>query len=249
MKSIFKILGITFPIFLSSNASGNREEEASRGNSLIVGEWDNFQQYWQENTEEEIHGIKTDDKHKHLSLKIKEEKKGSFLIEVREGRNGENFIENLYFTKKDLKNNYVTLSGDTLFIKGENHFKNKDAYKFIRVRKFSGWIEYPITEDNVHHQGNLEIHDQGGMAALDIDGVDYTVELTQLIYGKKLEIMKLAIYDMPLNKVDINSTSISYTWVNPDAKRIGINLRKVISGWTFIEPGLVNQNTWRKKEE
>lgn len=249
MKSIFKFLGINFPVFFSAESFSKNNEEISSDLSLIEGEWDNFQQYWQENTEEEIHGIKTDDLHRHLSLKIKKEKKGTFLIEVREGRNGENFIENLHFSMEDLKNNNVKLSGDTLFIKGENYFKNKDAYKFIRVRKFSGWIEYPITEDNVHHQGNLEIHDQGGMVELAIDGVDYTVELTQLIYGKKLEIMKLAVYDMPLNKVGINSTSISYTWVNPDAKRIGINLRKVISGWTFIEPGLVNQNTWRKKEE
>ncbi|RKR15195.1 hypothetical protein CLV91_1277 [Maribacter vaceletii] len=249
MKSIYKFLGIKFPVFLSSSASGKSKKEVLGKDSLLIGEWDNFQQYWQENTEEEIHGIKTDDKHRHLSLKIKEVEKGTFLIEVREGRNGTVFIENLHFTQEDINKNNVELKGDTLFIQGENHFKNKDAYKFIRVRKFSGWIEYPITEDNMHHQGNLEIHDQGGMAALDVDGVDYTVELTQLIYGKKLEIMKLAIYDMPLDKVGINSTSISYTWVNPDAKRIGINLRKVISGWTLIEPGFGNQNTWREKEE
>jgi len=45
----------------------------------------------------------------------------------------------------------------------------------------------------------------------------------------------LAIYDLPLAEVDINSKAISYTWANPEATRIGINLRKIISGWTLIE--------------
>jgi hypothetical protein len=54
--------------------------------------------------------------------------------------------------------------------------------------------------------------------------------------------MKLAIYDMPMDSVQINSHAISYTWLNPEAKRTGINLRKVISGWTLKEPGYVNSD-------
>ena len=61
--------------------------------------------------------------------------------------------------------------------------------------------------------------------------------------------MKLAVYDLSLGEVEINSRAISYTWVNPDAKRIGINLRKVLSGWTMIEPGFINQNTWRNDDD
>ncbi len=246
MKFIFKYLGILGLVVL-----GFTSLKSSNPEKALIGEWDNFQQYWQENTAEKIHGIETNDKHRHLSLKIEETEDGNLSVEIREGRNGRNFVEKLnLFENQVLKENMV-LNGDTLFITGKHHFKNKEPYKFIRVRKFSGWIEYPMEteKDGKYHQGNLEISDQGGMAELDIEGVDYTVELTQLVYGKKLAVMKLAVYDKPLDSVGINSRSISYTWANPEAKRIGINLRKVLSGWTFIEPGFVNQNTWRKESK
>ncbi|WP_298477664.1 hypothetical protein [uncultured Maribacter sp.] len=251
MKSIVTYLGIICLVFFSFKSFHETNKTTFSHEPLIIGEWDNFQQYWQENTAEKIHGIETDDKHKHLSLIVKKIENGGLSMEIREGRNGKNFIEKINLSKNQTESDDFVLKGDTLFIKGENHFKNKDPYKFIRARKFSGWIEIPMESepDGKYHQGNLEISDQGGMAELDVDGVDYTVELTQLIYGKKLAIMKLAVYNMPLDSVGINSRSISYTWVNPEAKRIGINLRKIISGWTFIEPGFVNQNTWRKKKE
>jgi len=114
---------------------------------------------------------------------------------------------------------------------------------------FSGWIQYPMSEfsDSIYANRDLVIHDQGGMAELQLNGVDYTVELTQLQFAKTIHIMKLAVYDMPIDSVGINSKSISYTWTTPEAKRLGINLRKVISGWTFIEPGYVNSNNLNKK--
>jgi len=89
------------------------------------------------------------------------------------------------------------------------------------------------------------------MADIDFEGKRYTAELTQLLFGQKLAIMKLAIYDMPLDSVEINSRSISYTWLNPEAKRSGINLRKVTSGWTLIEPGYINSDNteFSKKED
>ncbi len=246
MKFICTYFGVLCLVVLSFTSFTNSNAEEA-----LIGEWDNFQQYWQENTAEEIHGIKTNDKHRHLSLKIEKTEEGNLSMEIREGRNGKNIIEKLNLSENRRMNENIVLSGDTLFITGEHHFKNKDPYKFIRARKFSGWIEYPMKTEpgGKYHQGNLEISDQGGMVELDVEGADYTVELTQLVFGRKLAIMKLAIYDMPLDSVDINSRSISYTWVNPEAKRIGINLRKVISGWTFIEPGFVNQNTWRKENK
>ena len=94
------------------------------------------------------------------------------------------------------------------------------------------------------------MHDQGDRIQLQFpDGSlgEYTVELTQLVYGKKIAIMKLAVYDLPASKLEINSRSISYTWTNPEAKRIGINLRKIVSGWTLIEPGYLNSNNMRKE--
>ncbi len=217
----------------------------------LEGEWDNFLQYWQENTEEDLHRVETDDKHRHFSLNIDSISHDLYEVEIREGRNGRTFVDKIQVDRNKMTENGFTLKNDTLFVTGKNHFQNKNPYVFARARKFSGWIECPLPDDpdSTYHQGNLEIHDQGGMAALDLEGVDYTVELTQLVFAKKLGIMKLAIYDMPLDSVGINSRSISYTWVNPNAKRIGINLRKIISGWTYIEPGFQNQNSWKKDEE
>lgn len=215
------------------------------------GNWDNFQQYWLENTETTIHRMETDDNHRHFSIKIKTTENDTFLLELREGRNAEHFVATKKLTKTDLSGPDFKIDGDTLYVKGDSHFKNKDPYRFVRTRKFSGWIEVPLPQykDSIFRKSNLEIHDQGGMAELQIDGIEYTVELTQLLFGQKLPIMKLAIYDMPLDSVQINSRSISYAWLNPKAKRTGINLRKVVSGWTLVEPGYINSdNTDFKKK-
>ena len=120
-----------------------------------------------------------------------------------------------------------------------------DNYKFSRCRYFSGFIEYALddTHENYHRLGDLVIHDQGGMAGLDYNGEQYTVELTQLVFAHKIFLMKVAIYDISLDEVGINSKAISYAWACPDAKRLGINIRKLITGWTFIEEGFLSSNT------
>ncbi|MFP2995404.1 hypothetical protein ABN763_05820 [Spongiivirga sp. MCCC 1A20706] len=228
----------------------NADEEGIKDQINLIGEWDNFQQYWLENTAEDMHRVETDDKHRHLSLIIDSLNNDQLNIEVREGRNGKNLIEKMAIPSNKLPDHFKLIN-DTLYISGKAPFENKDAYKFIRTRKFSGWVEAPKSngEEDTYRNDNLVISDQGGMAELQVDGSFYTVELTQLLFAKKLAIMKLAVYDMPMDSVEINSRSISYTWTNPAAKRLGINLRKVLSGWTFIEPGYQNQNSWQKEKE
>lgn len=218
--------------------------ESQKEESTMIGHWDNFQQYWLENTETDIHRTNTNDKHRHLSLHIEEGDSGKQNVEIREGRNGKNLVEKISWETESTDYDVLKIDGDTLWVSGKSTFQNKDPYKFIRTRKFSGWIELPMKQypDSIYRQRNLEISDQGGMAEIDIEGVQYTAELTQLLFGHKLAIMKLAIYDMPMDSVEINSRSISYTWLNPEAKRTGINLRKVTSGWTFIEPGYINSD-------
>ncbi len=60
--------------------------------------------------------------------------------------------------------------------------------------------------------------------------------------------MKLAIYQEPLDSINYHSRSIAYTWANPEAKRIGMNLRKISSGWTLIEPGYLNSDNLKSKK-
>ncbi|MDB4293148.1 hypothetical protein N9954_07030 [Maribacter sp.] len=243
MKNLIAILLLSALIFGCKEVTMEKpivqEEEVT-----MVGHWDNFQQYWLENTADDIHRTETEDKHRHFSLDIVEGESGERSLEIREGRNGKTLVETITWEEALLGFDILKIERDTLFIGNKGHFKNKDPYKFIRTRKFSGWIELPMRQypDSIYRARNLEIHDQGGMAEVAIEGVHYTAELTQLLFGHKLAIMKLAIYDMPMDSVEINSRSISYTWLNPEAKRTGINLRKVTSGWTFIEPGFINSD-------
>jgi len=232
----------------------------------LIGEYNNFQQYWQENTEEEIHRVDTAHRHHHRHLEcISGENSESVVLKLYAGRAKENLISE-HVLKVD--SDTVTLNGKSIdanrrslemqngFLKMDNgdiHFSGmemledcKDApYVFKPCRYFSGWIQYPPDinkPDELYSLRDLEIHDQGGYVELDVDGVDYTVELTQLIYAKTLKVMKLAIYDLPKSEVDINSKAICYTWAEPETTRLGINIRKVISGWTLIEPGFINSN-------
>ncbi len=247
----FIVIIITIILFISCNNNSEKQMHTEAKSDIeFSGHYDNFLQYWLENTKTDIHRVETEEKHRHLSLNIEETDSGAYNFEIREGRNGKTLVESIVVTKNDLTQN-VKKIGDTIYVSNMKHFENKTPYKFIKTRKFSGWIEMPLEqyEDSTYRKSKLEIHDQGGMAEIDIDGVQYTAELTQLLFGKKLAIMKLAIYNMPLDSVGINSRSISYTWSNPDSKRIGINLRKVVSGWTFIEPGYINSDNTNFKKK
>ncbi len=240
---------IVFIMIIAGFFTGCNGHVSEKGNGevkkdkVFSGHYDNFLQYWLEHTETNMHRIETEEKHRHLSFHMETKASGDVTIELREGRNGKTSVEHIVLAEADLKE-HVKKDGDTIYISNLKHFKNKTPYKFIKTRMFSGWIEVPLKQygDSIYRKSNLEIHDQGGMAEIDIDGTPYTAELTQLLFGKKLRIMKLAIYDMPMDSVGINSRSISYTWSNPESKRLGINLRKVVSGWTFIEPGYVNSD-------
>ena len=225
----------------------------------LEGSYDNFQQYWQENTDDERHVVKSDIPHRHIHIKIKkiDSYRNTFRFSVYEGRNNEDHLEDVEITIADndilstddgiiIMNDSIEIKDDTLYFSnlGSIECDSSCPYKAIKCRFFSGWIEYPNpnNEEDIYAVRNLEIHDQGGAVELDVEGVDYTVELTQLVFAHKIFIMKLAIYDIPLKDLDINSKAISYTWTNPEAKRLGINLRKVISGWTLIESNMLNSN-------
>lgn len=231
----------------------------------LIGEHNNFQQYWQENTEEEMHQIDSSVKHRHIHLDIQANTDNAYSIKLYLGRDKSQLLSkhvlfrqesDFYLDEELLISTDNGLFGTPGFIKfNEGSIQlsglglidecSSEPYVLLPCRYFSGWIQYPPKfnePDELYSLRDLEIHDQGGYVELDIEGVDYTAELTQLVYAKRLRIMKLAIYDMPLKDVEINSKAICYTWVNPEAKRIGINIRKVISGWTLIEPDYVNSN-------
>jgi hypothetical protein len=78
----------------------------------------------------------------------------------------------------------------------------------------------------------ITLHDQGGkVRCVDSKGekTKYWVELSQVLYGKGQSVMKLAIYE------DGKEEAIAYTWTNPEARQIGINLRNLQSGMTLVK--------------
>lgn len=262
--------------------------------AFLDEEFDNFQQAWQENTEDDIHRIEVEKKHQHIHIKFEKQESSfntslctNFILNNYRGRSHPKLINQhvlsfLYNKEKDTihssfselpldqlqeseteeilwtqkqsfiigrsENTSIQIIGNQLIIsQKEGFYSNPLPYKFIKCRFFSGWIEYPNQKnpEEVYRMGNLKMHDQGDMIPLTFEdntkGI-YTVELTQLIFGKTLPIMKLGIYEEPIDDIHYNSKAMSYTWTNPEAKRIGLNLRKVLTGWTFIEPGYVSSN-------
>lgn len=248
--------------------------------SFLPIDFDNFQQYWKQNTEDEIHRDKGPTAHDHVHVKFEASGKSEtdFNVDFFTGRNNENKMgQQKWIFKEDadhqwtvqiddkdaievvafengfeFKDGSFRLRGDTLRMDDFVGLPNKKSvpYRLVKCRYFSGWLQYPMPDnpDSIYFQSDLILHDQGGMVELDIPGVNYTAELTQLVFAHKIRIMKLAIYEEQLQDVGINSKSISYTWTNPEAKRLGINLRKIISGWTLIEEGFLNSNNLNDDE-
>ncbi|MFN4144427.1 MAG: hypothetical protein ACK4GN_01295 [Runella sp.] len=246
----------------------------------FFGEFNNFQQCWQQHTQVEMHRVDTDFPHRHLHLEIISLQDNGFemlisdpktkeLISVQKGyvispptddqklqvrlEKGQiwNFVlKNEVFEAVSDGGECWIVSKNGHQICLQNHFSNDEGvpYRMLKCRFFKGWIEIPIQEEGqekTHHFGNLRLHDQGGSIQLKMpDGTlgNYTVELTQLIFGRKLPIMKLAIYELPQNALDYNSYAIAYTWTNPEAERLGINLRYILSGWTLDENHLWNSD-------
>jgi CpeT/CpcT family (DUF1001) len=119
--------------------------------------------------------------------------------------------------------------------------KAKISHKLMKCRPFKGWvaIRKDSTEDKYEFVGNLRLHDQGWrMRVVKPDGTvtPYTVELSQVIYEKSVNVLKLAIYEEGKTK------ALSYTWANPEAERIGINLRWIQVGFTMLKETLKNRD-------
>jgi hypothetical protein len=111
--------------------------------------------------------------------------------------------------------------------------KDKVHHKLKRCTIYKGWIllEKAGLKEDYHALRGLIWHDQGKRQRLFLeDGkpTKYEVELAAVVYGKDLEVLKLAIYEVGVSK------AIMYTWATPGAKNIGINLRWMQVGLTKL---------------
>ena len=80
---------------------------------VLIGEFDNFQQVWQQNTDTEIHQLKTDSPHKHYHL----------IIEKLESNNDFEAVFCVEFMSNDTKITEIwQFKGEQMFI-GNQSFK------------------------------------------------------------------------------------------------------------------------------
>lgn len=120
---------------------------------------------------------------------------------------------------------------------GNHVFGNKSNihHKLRKARIFRGWTAIlkdlsvetrgeDLPADQWIAQRNLQIHDQGGIAKIN---EKFSVQLAQLTHKSGIKVLKLGIIENSTGK------TIAYTWTNPEAERIGINLRWIQAGFTL----------------
>jgi hypothetical protein len=136
-----------------------------------------------------------------------------------------------------LSKDYIWINDQARDDKGNYVFGNKSGvhHKLNRVRMFQGWTAVlrdgtmPMMQQDAaaaayDGQRDLEIYDQGGMVRIN---EKYSAQLAQLSYKGGANVLKLGIVE------NTTGMTIAYTWANPDAEKIGINLRWIQAGFSL----------------
>ena len=149
-------------------------------------------------------------------------------------RSGKTLIitDDLFLTKDEIWINDQAKDDQGNYVFGN---KANVHHKLKKVKIFEGWTAVlkdgsaemtgqDAPADAWDGQRNLMIHDQGGMVKINDK---FSAELAQLTYKNGTKVLKLGIVDNASGK------TVAYTWANPEAERIGINLRWVQAGFTL----------------
>ena len=149
-------------------------------------------------------------------------------------RSGKTLIitDDLFLTKDEIWINDQAKDDHRNYVFGN---KANVHHKLKKVKIFEGWTAVlkdgsaemtgqDAPADAWDGQRNLMIHDQGGMVKINDK---FSAELAQLTYKNGTKVLKLGIVDNASGK------TVAYTWANPEAERIGINLRWVQAGFTL----------------
>jgi hypothetical protein len=166
-------------------------------------------------------------------------------------KQGDNFVGYMppklcnFISKRSGKKIYATdslmLNKDEIWIRDEAFDsigtriygrEDKVHHKLKRCHFYKGWLllEKAGLKDEYHSMRNLIWHDQGKRQRLFLeDGkpTKYEIELAAVVYGKGLEVLKIAVYEVGVSK------AIMYAWASPGVKNIGVNLRWLQAGLTL----------------
>ncbi len=155
---------------------------------------------------------------------------------VKSRRSGKTIIisDDLFLTKDEIWIRDKAVDEDGNYVFGN---KANIHHKLKKVRWFTGWSAIVKTDEPkmamqdfpreaYNGNRNLMIHDQGHTIKV---SDKYSIQLAKLKYSETLEVMTLKVIDNASGK------TISYSWTNPEAERIGINLRWLQAGLTLKE--------------
>tara|TARA_R110002110_G_scaffold415765_3_gene655263 strand:- start:26833 stop:27813 length:981 start_codon:yes stop_codon:yes gene_type:complete len=139
-----------------------------------------------------------------------------------------------------LTSNEIWIADKATDAQGNYIFGADTPHKNRKVQRFSGWmgvkkssVDPEYQGDEMFFNGDISIHNEGGIVALvDDEGspTGYSIQLARLTYqNTRTAILKLGIIEDATNK------TLVYTWGEPDATRLGINLRWFQVGLTAVD--------------
>ena len=115
------------------------------------------------------------------------------------------------------------------------------VHRARRVARYTGWVAFQkrhvdptAADDDFILVRDLAFHDAGFLFSITDGGepTGYAVELARLTYQNTgTAVLKLGVVD------EATGTTVSYSWAQPGAERIGINLRWVQAGMTRSDTG------------
>jgi hypothetical protein len=154
-----------------------------------------------------------------------------------------------FVSKRSGKKVFVTdslrLTRDEIWIRDEAYdeqggyvFGNKAKihHKLKRCRFFRAWMAVrtndpkPGEKEEFISIRNVTLHDQGQRfqcVGEKGEKTKYWGELSQVVYQTGLPVLKFAIYE------EGKERAIAYTWTNPEARQVGINMRSIQGSCTL----------------
>lgn len=174
--------------------------------------------YWQLNKErDKFSGIMKKD-----ACKVPSKRLGKTII----------ITDDLFLTKDE-----IWINDQAKDEQGNYIFGNKSGVhdKLKKVRWFEGWtailktgetslVNQDFRAEEYDGKTKILLHDQGGTVKLNDK---YSVQLAQLQYKNGTWVLTLKILENATGK------AVAYSWTNPEAEKLGINLRWVQAGFSL----------------
>lgn len=130
----------------------------------------------------------------------------------------------------------VILSAQELWVGGPDQAGQPGiTHRLRKARAFTCWMAIRTGDGprDWHMRRDLTLHDQGGMAWFRTDGPqpqEYGFKIRNVVWPSGPQEDSLALYVHERG----NDRAISYAWADPQARRIGINLRQVQGSYSPV---------------